>query len=479
MKPLQANSICSSIIALLVVTSAWFAFPAQTSPVRAQSAPIATMFSLPLGYADGVRYGPRINYRGSTLIEDSEYGVFNPDMQGSTCFGIDWGKIYHAGEDWYRMDGATTFQAVVTAVADGQVRYMVHNFPGTVMLIEHSLPPDGSQKIYSLYGHMDPNSISVSVNQVVTRGQRLGTVMRQYFDGRYTEYHDDLHLHFEMRYFYDASNIYKNYPNCNGYLPGRGYTYPQHPDNFPPQLSTHYTDPIDFVKGHVGVYLPFVIKQELTCIDGQQLLLNGGFESPNLGWTEKRQANYPIITDGNLPTPAYDGDWVAWFGGRNNAKERIYQDFKVYAGTSSAELTYYLWMGTQETSLEAFDTLSVQLTDNEDNFIAQLDFSDDNGTTDTWLSRTISLPDLTPYAGRWLRLNFEGLTDESLVTSFLVDNVSLAAVCNGVPLEQPSAVVVTPVGSPGSNPASGALEKPVIGDPEESPAESPQDEPPR
>lgn len=126
------------------------------------------MFSLPLGYADGVRYGPRINYRGSTLIEDSEYGVFNPDMQGSTCFGIDWGKIYHAGEDWYRMDGATTFQAVVTAVADGQVRYMVHNFPGTVMLIEHSLPPDGSQKIYSLYGHMDPNSISVSVNQVVT-----------------------------------------------------------------------------------------------------------------------------------------------------------------------------------------------------------------------------------------------------------------------------------------------------------------------
>ena len=53
-----------------------------------------------------------INYRGSTLIEDSEYGVFNPDMQGSTCFGIDWGKIYHAGEDWYRMDGATTFQAV-------------------------------------------------------------------------------------------------------------------------------------------------------------------------------------------------------------------------------------------------------------------------------------------------------------------------------------------------------------------------------
>jgi len=60
----------------------------------------------------------------------------------------------------------------------------------------------------------------VAVNQPVLRGQTLGTVLQQYFTGRYTSYHDDSHLHFEMRYFYDASAIYASYPSCNGYLPG-------------------------------------------------------------------------------------------------------------------------------------------------------------------------------------------------------------------------------------------------------------------
>jgi len=233
--------------------------PDSETAARAQTVPIATEFSLPLGYRDGRSYGPRINYRGEKLIEDTEYGVKNPDMQGITCFGLDWWRIYHAGVDWYRQDGKSTAHAEVTAVADGIVKYISYDFPGAVMIIRHRLPPDGKQKIFSLYGHMDPNSVTVSVGQIVQRGQKLGTVLLQYYDGRYTDYHDDSHLHFEMRDFYDGSSLYPNYPYCNGYIPGRGYTYPEIPDVFP-SAEIHYTDPIARVVRRPQAYLPLIVQ---------------------------------------------------------------------------------------------------------------------------------------------------------------------------------------------------------------------------
>jgi murein DD-endopeptidase MepM/ murein hydrolase activator NlpD len=252
------HGILSLLLGFLVVRS----IPFKADPgiaARAQTVPIAREFSLPLGYEDGISYGPRINYRGELLIEDSEYGVKNPDMQGITCFGLDWWQLYHAGEDWYREDGESTSQAEVTAVADGKVRYISYDFPGAVIIIMHNLPPEGQDRIFSLYGHLDPNSVLVSVNQDVPRGQKLGTVLLQYYDGRYTNYHDDSHLHFEMRYFYDASNIYDNYPYCNGYKPGRGYTYPQHPDVFPLSID-HYVDPIAFIQRLPQAYLPLIVQ---------------------------------------------------------------------------------------------------------------------------------------------------------------------------------------------------------------------------
>jgi len=228
------------------------------SAARAQTIPIAQELSLPLGYRDGKSYGPRIQYRGETLIEDSEYGVKNPDMQGITCFELDWWKLYHAGEDWYREDGKSTANAEVTAVADGLVRYISYDFPGAVLIIKHFLAPDG-KRAFSLYGHLDPNSVQVSVGQMVSRGQKLGTVLLQYYDGRYTDNHDDSHLHFEMRDFYDGSAIYEDYPYCNGYIPGRGYTYPELPDVFP-STTNHYMDPIALILRRPQAYLPLIVQ---------------------------------------------------------------------------------------------------------------------------------------------------------------------------------------------------------------------------
>jgi murein DD-endopeptidase MepM/ murein hydrolase activator NlpD len=255
------HTVVSMLLVLLAARSAPVSAGNEFT-ARALSVPLASEFSLPLGYRDGVSYGPRITYKNGKLTEDSEYGVKNPDMQGGTCFGLDWGQLYHAGEDWYREDGKSTSGAEVTAVADGNVKYISYDFPGAVMIIRHRLPPDGQQKIFSLYGHLDPNSITVSVGQVVQRGQKLGTVLLQYYDGRYTGYHDDSHLHFEMRGFYDGSNIYPDYPYCNGYIPGRGYTYPPHPDVFPSE-SIHYTDPIAYIQRLPVAFLPLIIRPPL------------------------------------------------------------------------------------------------------------------------------------------------------------------------------------------------------------------------
>jgi murein DD-endopeptidase MepM/ murein hydrolase activator NlpD len=222
-----------------------------SSVVQAQTAPLADVFSPPLGFQDGVSYQPRITYNNEgQLIETTDYGVTNPDLQGDTCFGISFEQIYHAGEDWYRADGESTAGAEVTAVAAGRVVFADPNmnYPGLVVIIEHLLP--SGERLYSVYGHLDDSSLEVEAGQVVSLGQRLGEVMYQDYTGRYPEYHlsgDDSHLHYEVRRFYDGRSIYAATPDCNGLIPGRGYTYPETPDNFP-TLETGYTDPTTFIQ---------------------------------------------------------------------------------------------------------------------------------------------------------------------------------------------------------------------------------------
>jgi hypothetical protein len=213
--------------------------------------PVAEVFSPPLGYRDGLSYAPRITYVDGKLIQNTDYGIMNPELVGTTCFGIAWHKIYHAGEDLYREDAESTEGAEATAVADGRVVYAnpFTNYPGLVLIIEHRLPSE--EKVYSVYSHLDDTSLMVTAGDVVTRGQSLGTVLYMRYTGRYPGDHplgdDDSHLHFEMRYFYDARNIYTSYPACNGSTPGRGYTYPEHPNDFPAP-DAGYTDPSTFIE---------------------------------------------------------------------------------------------------------------------------------------------------------------------------------------------------------------------------------------
>jgi murein DD-endopeptidase MepM/ murein hydrolase activator NlpD len=191
-----------------------------------------------------VSYGPRVTREGGKTIEDTNYDVQNPDLKGGTCFGIAWEKLWHSGQDLYRSDGKSTAGAEVTAIADGKVVYTNPdiNYPGLVVILEHS---SGDATLYSVYAHLDDNSLEVQEGDQVVQGQRLGTVLKQRYTGRFPALHpsgDDSHLHFEMRRFLSARNIYAAAPACNGLVAGRGYTYPAHPDAFPAKDNA-YVDP--------------------------------------------------------------------------------------------------------------------------------------------------------------------------------------------------------------------------------------------
>ena len=223
------------------------------SPVLARDAAKPMQFSSPLGFRDGQTYGPHVvrDARGR-LIEDTRYGVRNPDLVGLTCFGVGWQYVFHSGEDLYRTDGTSATGAEVTAAADGTIVYAdpSADYPGLVIIIEHTLP--GGDKIYSVYAHLNGDSLAVKQGQRVVRGQRLATVMYQAYAGRFPERHpsgDDSHLHFEIRHFMSGLYVYGTaYPACNGLIAGRGYTYPGSPDSFPSPTNS-YTDPARLVVG--------------------------------------------------------------------------------------------------------------------------------------------------------------------------------------------------------------------------------------
>lgn len=145
---------------------------------------------------------------------------------------------------------------------------------------------------------------------------------------------------------------------------------------------------------------------------------------------------YPVITNYSLPNPAHSGTWVAWFGGINNAEESIYQQFPVLPGMTAANFSYFYWMRTDETLSGAYDKLYVRLRDNNGNFIREIDYLDNNSYRNFWVSRTLLITNLAAYQGQIMRLSFEGFTDPSYITSFLIDDASLTATCSGAQAPQ-------------------------------------------
>ncbi|MCX6048034.1 MAG: M23 family metallopeptidase, partial [Chloroflexi bacterium] len=429
----------------------------------------ADIFNYPLRSGQGVNYGvPAGLISANTHIEWLGYGVRNLDLWGVKCYGVEWSRMLHTGEDWYRLDGASTAGAPVYAVANGVVAK--HNpginYPGNVVIIRHRLA-DG-RDIYSMYGHV--TNVKVVEGQTVTLGQQIASVFNQGYTGRTPSQHPtyDAHLHFEMRWFLDGTNIYVpgtnlynyNYPGCTYAYPGRGYTYLIHPDNYP-YPSKGYTEPSTFIAAHLGTaptptntpaptltpaptvtpaptLTPTPLPQ--TC----DYVRDGNFEDglPTTNWaaTNSQNKTDPLI----YKDRPHAGAWGAWFGNVLNYTDTLKQIITLPTDRSGARLRFWRYIRSNEAATSDKDLLRVLLiaADGSERVVSTISTA---VTRNQWVQETVPL-DLHGVSAANITLAFRGINNSTLVSSFFVDDVALTMPC-GVgaqaveqPVAQPIAV---------------------------------------
>ncbi|MCB0044212.1 MAG: M23 family metallopeptidase [Caldilineaceae bacterium] len=207
--------------------------------------PEPTVYEPPLGYRDDIDYGP---------YPTTVYGVMNPDLpDNDTCFldadevPIKWPQLYHAGEDWFRLDGASGAGSEVTAIENGVVVWIsvADFYPGYVVIIEHNSLAVGT--FYSMYGHLA--DVELEAGSSIYSGERIGFVLDQ--PGQFG---DNSHIHWEVRDFADAQYL-NNYPDAckqQAQNAGKGYT-PTLPNDYGYRSPTGF---FDFMTGHHYIFMP-------------------------------------------------------------------------------------------------------------------------------------------------------------------------------------------------------------------------------
>jgi putative Ig domain-containing protein/peptidase M1-like protein len=147
---------------------------------------------------------------------------------------------------------------------------------------------------------------------------------------------------------------------------------------------------------------------------GDQVLVNGGFESGSTPWT----ASSGVVAAATTAQPAHGGASMAWLNGYGSTHtDTLSQSVTLPAGCTSASLTYWLHVGTKETTTTTkYDTLVSQIGSTTVASYSNLD------QAAGYQQRTI---DVTAYLGQTITLKFTGTEDSSLATDFVLDDLAL------------------------------------------------------
>lgn len=158
------------------------------------------------------------------------------------------------------------------------------------------------------------------------------------------------------------------------------------------------------------------------------VILNGGFESDE-AWTEVVQGDTPLI-DTQLPR---SGRRSAWLGGQDQeALQYIYQDVRLPANATSAELRYARLLHFETTGLlglfsaEAIFTVAIANTSGDT--LAVLAEYPSSAGDDLWHNEDF---DITRMAGNTIRVVFASENPRSNVSSLFVDDVQLVVCTTG------------------------------------------------
>lgn len=124
------------------------------------------------------------------------------------------------------------------------------------------------------------------------------------------------------------------------------------------------------------------------------------------------------------PSPAHSGNWCLYFD-FGPAVNHLFQTVTIPAG-ASATLSFWLKVGTQETGTGIYDTLKVSVTDLSGvQSTASMTYSNKDAAAGyTYFKRSL---DVSRFAGKTVRLQFDLNADSTNYTTFLLDDVSIVA----------------------------------------------------
>jgi serine protease len=148
------------------------------------------------------------------------------------------------------------------------------------------------------------------------------------------------------------------------------------------------------------------------------LIVNGGFEGSASPWILSGPVNWS-----NGPNP-HSGTGYLSLANVNNAKGAAYQQIAVPNGTAPG-LTFWLNVTSADTTSVANDVLFVEIRNTAGTLLQTLaTYSNlDRGTAGVYVQRGAF--SLGAYAGQTIRVQFRASTNASLITTFLLDDVSV------------------------------------------------------
>lgn len=179
----------------------------------------------------------------------------------------------------------------------------------------------------------------------------------------------------------------------------------------------------------------------------RQLIVNGGFEGTG-GWRQAASSNTQVI-DPQLP---HTGSQSAWLGGTDKESlQYIFQDVAVPANATSVKLDYYRLIHSEFSGIAGLiadnATFKSLLADTTGTQIAGIETLSSAQGNDKWQQAQF---DLTRYAGRTVRLVFTAQNPRGNVSSFFVDDVTMAACTTGQGPAAPSTASASQVYIAGS-----------------------------
>lgn len=148
-----------------------------------------------------------------------------------------------------------------------------------------------------------------------------------------------------------------------------------------------------------------------TCTP-RQLVANGGFESGASPWT----ATAGVITNQSGQAP-HGGSYMAWLTGYGfTHTDSASQSLTIPSGCTSYQLAFFLHIDTDENESVAYDRFTVSVGGQTLATLSNLD------ANSGYAQKSY---DLSAFAYQTVTLKFNGVEDQSLQTSFVVDDVTV------------------------------------------------------